>query len=122
MKTCSPSSKGSGQTRPLSKEQACPFTPYQAAISRATWSRKAPGRRGPRVHHSSRQAHLALLSTDDYYQLTGARREVSLLEAMDAIPGGEGIEFEPPQLSGHDLKVPDFGNEAKGKRGPSDRT
>lgn len=32
----------------------------------------------------------ALLSIDDYYQLTGAQREVSLLEAMDAIPGGEG--------------------------------
>ena len=63
----------------------------------------------------------ALLSIDDYYQLTDAQREVSLLEAMDAIPRGEGIEFEPPRLSGRDLKAPDFDDEATGKRGPSER-
>lgn len=36
----------------------------------------------------------ALLKIDDYYQLAG-HQEASLLEAMDAIPGGAGIDFEP---------------------------
>ena len=35
----------------------------------------------------------ALLKIEDYYQLAG-KHEGSLLDAMDAIPGGEGIEFE----------------------------
>jgi hypothetical protein len=36
----------------------------------------------------------ALLKIQDYYELTG-KREASLLDLMDSIPGGEGIEFEP---------------------------
>ncbi|MDB5847860.1 MAG: prevent-host-death protein [Rhodoferax sp.] len=39
----------------------------------------------------------ALLKIEDYYQLTGQSRR-SLLELMDAIPGGEGIEFDPPRM------------------------
>ena len=39
----------------------------------------------------------ALLKIDDYYRMVG-HRELSLLDVMDAIPGGEGIEFEPPRL------------------------
>ena len=38
----------------------------------------------------------ALLKIEDYYQLAG-QQEASLLDAMDAIPGGSGIEFEPPR-------------------------
>ena len=39
----------------------------------------------------------ALLKIEDYYQLAG-QHEASLLDAMDAIPGGAGIEFDPPSL------------------------
>lgn len=39
----------------------------------------------------------ALLKIEDYYQLAG-QHEASLLDVMDAIPGGSGIEFEPPCL------------------------
>lgn len=39
----------------------------------------------------------ALLKIEDYYQLAG-QREVSLLDVMDAIPGGAGIAFETPIL------------------------
>jgi prevent-host-death family protein len=39
----------------------------------------------------------ALLKIEDYYELTG-KLEISLLDLMDAIPGGEGIEFEPQNV------------------------
>jgi PHD/YefM family antitoxin component YafN of YafNO toxin-antitoxin module len=39
----------------------------------------------------------ALLRIDDYYKLQGQPTE-SLLDMMNAIPGGDGIEFEPPTL------------------------
>ena len=39
----------------------------------------------------------ALLKIEDYYELTG-KQETSLLDLMDAIPGGEGIEFEPQKV------------------------
>lgn len=39
----------------------------------------------------------ALLKIQDYYELTG-KQEVSLLDLMDSIPGGEGIEFEPKKV------------------------
>ena len=40
----------------------------------------------------------ALLTIDDYYRIAG-QTEPSLLNVMDAIPGGEGIDFEPPRLN-----------------------
>jgi hypothetical protein len=40
----------------------------------------------------------ALLKIEDYYRIVG-RDEPSFLEVMDAIPGGEGIEFEPPRMN-----------------------
>lgn len=40
----------------------------------------------------------ALLKIDDYYRIAGLNKP-SLLELMDAIPGGVGIEFEPPRLN-----------------------
>ena len=40
----------------------------------------------------------ALLKIDDYYRIAGQGKP-SLLELMDAIPGGVGIEFEPPRLN-----------------------
>ena len=39
----------------------------------------------------------ALLKIEDYYRLAG-QPETSLLEVMEAIPGGTGIEFDPPRL------------------------
>lgn len=39
----------------------------------------------------------ALLKIKDYYELTG-KQEVSLLDLMDSIPGGEAIEFEPEKV------------------------
>jgi len=44
----------------------------------------------------------ALLKIEDYYKLAG-QAPTSLLAAMDAIPGGD-FEFEPPMLSGNELK------------------
>ena len=40
----------------------------------------------------------ALLKIEDYYALAG-RGEQTLLSLMDAIPSGDGIDFEPPRLS-----------------------
>jgi prevent-host-death family protein len=39
----------------------------------------------------------ALLKIDDYYRLAG-QQEASLLDLMDAIPGGVSIEFEAPRV------------------------
>ena len=39
----------------------------------------------------------ALLKIDDYYRIAG-HGEITLLDVMDGIPGGAGIEFEPPRL------------------------
>lgn len=40
----------------------------------------------------------ALLKIDDYYRIVG-KDETTLLDVMDAIPSGEGIEFKPPRLN-----------------------
>jgi hypothetical protein len=40
----------------------------------------------------------ALLKIDDYYALTNTKPR-SLLDIMDAIPGGD-FEFEPPRIDG----------------------
>ena len=39
----------------------------------------------------------ALLKIDDYYRMAG-KSAPSLLEVMDAIPGGGDIDFDPPKL------------------------
>nr|WP_181726150.1 prevent-host-death protein [Polaromonas sp.]QJS06397.1 antitoxin, prevent-host-death protein [Polaromonas sp.] len=39
----------------------------------------------------------ALLKIEDYYRIAG-QGEPSFLSVMDGIPGGIGIEFDPPQL------------------------
>ena len=39
----------------------------------------------------------ALLKIGDYYRIAG-KEAPSLLEVMDAIPGGDGIDFDPPKL------------------------
>jgi len=40
----------------------------------------------------------ALLKIDDYYRIAG-QGERSLLDVMDSIPGGDGIDFDPPRLN-----------------------
>jgi prevent-host-death family protein len=40
----------------------------------------------------------ALLKIDDYHRMVGGK-EQSLLELMDSIPGGKGIEFDPPRIN-----------------------
>ncbi|MBK9347825.1 MAG: prevent-host-death protein [Burkholderiales bacterium] len=40
----------------------------------------------------------ALLQIDDYYRMAG-KSGPTLLEVMDGIAGGEGIDFEPPRLT-----------------------
>lgn len=40
----------------------------------------------------------ALLKIDDYYRMSG-KPAPSLLEVMDAISGGENIDFDPPRLN-----------------------
>jgi len=42
----------------------------------------------------------ALLRIEDYYKLQGQQTE-SLLKVMNAIPGGEGIDFDPHTLLLH---------------------
>jgi len=39
----------------------------------------------------------ALLKIEDYYHLAGQKRG-SLLELMDGLKGGEGVEFDAPSL------------------------
>ena len=39
-----------------------------------------------------------LLKIDDYHRTVGSK-ERTLLELMDSIPGGEGIEFDPPRMN-----------------------
>lgn len=39
----------------------------------------------------------ALMTIDDYHRITG-HRDTTLLDVMDGIPGGDGIEFEPSRL------------------------
>ena len=40
----------------------------------------------------------ALLKIDDYHRLSG-KAEETLFDVMNAISGGEGIEFDPPRMN-----------------------
>lgn len=61
---------------------------------------------GPVIVTDRGRPTYALLKIDDYYRLAGAKPQ-SLMAVMDAIPGGD-FEFEPPTLTGNDLKPADF--------------
>ena len=53
--------------------------------------------KGP-VFITERGRHaFALLKIDDYYRIV-SKAAPSLLEVMDAISGGDGIDFDPPKL------------------------
>ena len=48
----------------------------------------------------------ALLKIDDYYRIAGVG-ELTLLDVMDAIAGGEHIEFDPARLD-IQTRTPEF--------------
>ena len=66
-------------------------------FTRDVGAAKRAATKGPVFITDRGRPAFALLKIEDYYQLAG-QHEASLLDAMDAIPGGSGIEFEPPRL------------------------
>jgi prevent-host-death family protein len=66
-------------------------------FTRDVGAAKRAAAKGPVFITDRGRPAFALLKIEDYYQLAG-QREASLLDAMDAIPGGSGIEFEAPRL------------------------
>ena len=68
------------------------FTRELGAAKRATAA-------GPVFINERGRLAFALLKIEDYYRLTG-QQEASLLDIIDRIPGGQGIEFDP-----HDMQV-----------------
>jgi hypothetical protein len=66
-------------------------------FTRDVGSAKRAAAKGPVFITDRGRPAFALLKIEDYYQLTG-RQEPSFLEVMDAISGGQDIEFEAPRL------------------------
>ena len=66
------------------------FTRDVAAAKRATAD-------GPVFVTDRGRPAFALLKIEDYHRLSG-HQDASLLDIMDAIPGGEAIDFDPPNL------------------------
>lgn len=66
-------------------------------FTRDVGAAKRAAAKGPVFITDRGRPAFALLKIEDYYQLAG-QHEASLLDAMDAIPGGAGIEFEAPPL------------------------
>ena len=66
-------------------------------FTRDVGAAKRAAAKGPVFITDRGRPAFALLTIEDYYRLAG-QRKASLLEVMDAIPGGPGIKFEPPRL------------------------
>jgi PHD/YefM family antitoxin component YafN of YafNO toxin-antitoxin module len=66
-------------------------------FTRDVGAAKRAAAQGPVVITDRGRPAFALLKIEDYYELTG-KQEVSLLDLMDAIPGGAGIDFEPQKV------------------------
>ncbi len=49
----------------------------------------------------------ALLKIEDYYQLAGGAREISLLDLMDSLPRSDDIDFDAPRAD-IQLKAAEF--------------
>jgi hypothetical protein len=75
-------------------------------FTRDVGAAKRAAAQGPVVITDRGRPAFALLKIEDYYELTG-KQEVSLLDLMDAIPGGAGIDFEPQKL-GVELRPADL--------------
>ena len=66
-------------------------------FTRDVGAAKRAAAKGPVFITDRGRPAFALLKIEDYYRLAG-QQEASLLDVMDAIPGGADIEFEPPCL------------------------
>ncbi|NBS77135.1 MAG: type II toxin-antitoxin system Phd/YefM family antitoxin [Betaproteobacteria bacterium] len=73
------------------------FTYSSREFTRDVSAAKRAAEKGPVFITDRGRPAYALLRIEDYYKLQGQPTE-SLLEVMNAIPGGEGIEFEAPNL------------------------
>ena len=73
------------------------FTYSSREFTRDVSAAKRAAEKGPVFITDRGRPAYALLRIEDYYKLQGQPTE-SLLEVMYAIPGGEGIEFEAPNL------------------------
>ena len=67
------------------------------AFTRDVGAAKRAAAEGPVFITDRGRPAFALLKIEDYYHLAG-QQEASLLDVMDAIPSGAGIEFEAPHL------------------------
>ena len=67
------------------------FTRDVGAAKRATAD-------GPVFITSRGRPAYALLKIEDYHRLAGGEQAASLLEVMNAIDGGAGLEFDAPPL------------------------
>jgi len=73
------------------------FTFSSREFTRDVSAAKRAAEKGPVFITDRGRPAYALLRIEDYYKLQGQPTE-SLLEVMNAIPGGEGIDFEAPNL------------------------
>ena len=73
------------------------FTFSSREFTRDVSAAKRAAEQGPVFITDRGRPAYALLRIEDYYKLQGQPTE-SLLEVMNAIPGGDGMEFEPPTL------------------------
>jgi prevent-host-death family protein len=75
-------------------------------FTRDVGAAKRAAAQGPVVITDRGRPAFALLKIQDYYELTG-KKEMSLLEVMDGIAGGDGIEseFEKARISLHDADL-----------------
>ena len=75
-------------------------------FNRDTAGAKKAAARGPVFITDRGEPAYALLRIEDYYRLAG-QPETSLLLAMQAVPGGADVEFDPPRMD-FKWRVPDF--------------
>ena len=68
------------------------------AFTRDVSAAKRAALEGPVFITDRGRPAFALLKMEDYHRIVG-HKERSLLEVMDSIPGGEGIEFDPPKMN-----------------------
>ena len=78
---------------------AAPITTYSSReFTRDVAAAKRAAANGPVFITDRGQPAFALLSIEDYQRLASQIKEPSLLDIMDAIPGGD-FDWEPPKLS-----------------------
>ena len=76
-----------------------PITTYTSReFTRDVAAAKRAAANGPVFITDRGQPAFALLSIEDYQRLASQIKEPSLLDIMDAIPGGD-FDWEPPKLS-----------------------